>query len=145
HDGEDRGLLEKLAGSDEVGGLVAGDALYRELPEKYRSRLVEVARLEFEAMARYRAGPYAGRAVLIKPTDARASRGPESSSASMIEELSARYVASPDNGWSPYIANLEVHLAPGDHITMMEGRGCKEIARIVSGRRAGGGDHNQGL
>jgi thioesterase domain-containing protein len=135
HDSEERELLSELAKSTELSDLLAGNALYGDLPEKYRSRLVDVTRLEFEAMALYEARPFAGRAVLIKPSEERPAPGTRSGEKPLVETLFSRYSMSADNGWSSLIGNLEIHPVPGDHITMMEGRGLKEIARIVSGPR----------
>ncbi len=109
--GREKELLMELANGGKASDLVAGNSLYEDLPERYRDKLAEVMRLEFAAMAEYEAGLYQGHAVLILPMD-----------------------DQKPNYWPEHIRELKVRTVPGGHLSMMEGRGLKEIARIVSGQ-----------
>jgi thioesterase domain-containing protein len=136
YDEQERDLVGELARAGEADALLKREMLYRDFPETYRDRLALVMRLEFEAMAAYGSGQFQGRALLLKPAEEQAAAPVGGTAAAMIDELTARSAPKADNGWSVDIADLEVRQVPGNHLTMMEGRGLKEIARILSGLRS---------
>jgi thioesterase domain-containing protein len=135
YDEKERQLMGELARAGEAEALLHRERLCRDLPETYRDRLALVMRLELEAMAAYQGGEYSGLAVLLKPIEEQPAAPVEGAAASLVNELTTRLAPKADNGWSAAIADLEVLRVPGDHLTMMEGRGLKETARILSGLR----------
>ena len=147
YDEGEQALLRELANSAEADGLLEKTALYPVLPEEYRARLRELMKVEFEALACYTGTttPYPGFTVLLKPTEARPPDPVGPAAARIIAELSANLEPKDDNGWSALASDLEVRRVPGDHVTMMQGRGLKEVARVLSaivteGARANGTD-----
>ncbi len=92
-------------------------------PTAFHSKTIEAA---FRAaLPRYRVQPFNGRVVLYRPKlDRRYDLG-NGRFASAAREL-----VYPDNGWSPFLADLEVIEVPGDHDAMV----LEPNVRVLAGR-----------
>jgi acyl transferase domain-containing protein/thioesterase domain-containing protein/acyl carrier protein len=85
---------------------------HEEDPAQFHSREIEAAFRR--ALERYEVAPYDGAVTLLRPRLDQSHRLRGNRVANAMRQL-----VWPDNGWTPYVAELRVHEVPGDHDSMV--------------------------
>ncbi len=108
------------------------DPFYKNLPQPYQDHAKAADRAQTFAMLDYKPQPYDGDVVLLKARDRWIFLDtPEFKWNWFVRQFMHHAFSKKHNGWSKLVPNLNVHIVPGHHQSIMEGDNARTMARII--------------